>query len=142
MNIEYLTEQLTLIDTYSRRARSIAVQGSAAFLSNPILVDAAIREIVVLFESSHNIAKHIISESDWRAAQSKADAFQVLAEQGVIPAGLCEALCNASRFRNLATYQTARIDDERVFEILSDHLADFETFATTIAAWLQQRETA
>jgi uncharacterized protein YutE (UPF0331/DUF86 family) len=137
MNPEYLVEQLRLIDEYLRRARSVALRTKKEFLRDPILIDAAVREITVLFETAHNIAKHLISELGWRTAQSKAEAFEILAENHVLPEELCDAFRQASRFRNLATYQTAMIDNETVYRILTEHLEDFERFAVCVAQWLK-----
>ncbi len=111
---------------------------NVVILRDPILIDAAVRELVVLFETSHNIAKHLISESGWRPAASKAEAFEILAENGALPEDLCEALRQASRFRNLVTYQTTMIDNEIVHRILSQRLGDFERFAVAVAEWLQR----
>ena len=98
MNLEYLTEQLKLIEDYVSRARSISRHPKQEFLQNHILSDAAIRELTVLFETCHNIAKHLIAESGWRTAETKAEAFEILAEVGVLPDDLCDAFRQASRF--------------------------------------------
>lgn len=141
MNREYLLEQFGLLEEYLERARSISRRQEDEFLSDPILVDASVRQITVLFETSHNIAKHLIAELGWREAQSKAEAFEILAERDVLPAPLCDSLRQAARFRNLATYQTARLADKIVYEILTEHVADFEKFAAHVAHWLDEHAT-
>ena len=138
MNPDYLAEQLGLIEEYTARARSIAARKKEEFLRDPILSDAAVRELTVLFETSHNIAKHLIAELGWRTPRSKAEAFEILAEEGVMSHELCDAFRQASRFRNLVTYQTAIIDEEEVYRILSDRLGDFGHFAAAVASWLEQ----
>jgi len=118
MNRDYLVEQLKLINEYVTRARSISGHTKEEFLRDYLLIDAAVRELSVLFETSHNIAKHLIAELGWRTARSKAEAFEILAENDVLPRVLCDALRQASRFRNLVTYQTAIVDSEVVFDVL------------------------
>ena len=115
MNREYLIEQLSLMEDYIARAKSVSRRTKREFLEDKILVDAAIRELTVLFETAHNIAKHLISTRGWREAASKAEAFEILAEEGVLPKGLCDAFRRASRFRNLVTYQSAVVEDEIVY---------------------------
>ena len=96
MNPQYLVEQLQLIDEYVGHARSISRRTNEEFLADQILIDAAIHELTVLFETSHNVAKHLIAGLGWRTAQSEAEASEILAENKVLSDGLCEALRQAS----------------------------------------------
>jgi uncharacterized protein YutE (UPF0331/DUF86 family) len=141
VNQEYLLEQFRLIEEYLRRARGIASLSREDYLKDPYAVDASIREVIVLFEASHNVAKHLIARNDWRTPQSKAEAFEILGEQGILPQDLVDSLREAARFRNLATYQTVVIQDEIVYQILQDHLTDFERFLALIARWLSPEQS-
>lgn len=125
------------MEDYLGRGRRLAAKPKTEFLSDPISIDAAVREITVLFETAHNIAKHLIARNDWRSAQSKAEAFEILAEQSVLPNDLVGAFQAASRFCNLVTYQTSMVQDEVVHQILTQHLRDFEKFLSHVAAWLK-----
>jgi hypothetical protein len=97
LNPEYLLEQFQLIEEYLRRARGIAGRSREDYLGDPYAVDASIRELIVLFETSHNVAKHLISREGWRVPASKAEAFEVLGEQGILPTDLVDALNGFSR---------------------------------------------
>lgn len=134
----YLLQQFQLIQEYLSRAKRIAGRTKEEFLSDPIAIDAAIRELTVLFETSHNIAKHIIACNGWRNPTSKAETFEVLAEMGVLPNSLADSFRQASRFRNLVTYQTALIEEEIVYRILRERLIDFESFVSHVAQWLKK----
>jgi len=138
MNRDYLVNQLGMVEEYVSRARSVGGRSREEFLKDYVLIDAAIRELTVLFETCHNIAKHLIAESGWRVATSKAEAFEVLAEKDVIPVDLCNSLRKASRFRNLATYQTSILDVEVVYDVLNQGVGDFELFAGHVARWLER----
>jgi uncharacterized protein YutE (UPF0331/DUF86 family) len=136
VNPGYLLEQFQLIEEYLRRARGIAGRRREEYLNDPYAVDASVRELVVLFETSHNVAKHLISREGWRAPASKAETFEILGEQGILPEDLVDAFREAARFRNLVTYQTAVVRDEIVYQVLQAHLTDFERFLALIARWL------
>jgi uncharacterized protein YutE (UPF0331/DUF86 family) len=140
LNQDYLLEQFQLIEEYLRRARRIAALSKEDYLADPTAIDASVRQLTVLFETSHNIAKHLSSRFDWRSSNSKAETFEVLAEQGVLPEDLTQSFREASRFRNLVTYQTAMVADALVYEILQDHLGDFERFIGLVARWLASVE--
>jgi uncharacterized protein YutE (UPF0331/DUF86 family) len=135
-NQDYLLEQFGLAEEYLKRARGLASRSRTEYLNDPYAIDASVRELTVLFETAHNIAKHLISRNGWRAPLSKAEAFEILGEQGVLHGDLVESFRDAARFRNLVTYQTAVIKDEIVYQILQDHLSDFEHFLSDTARWL------
>ena len=67
-NLEYLAEQFELIEEYLRRARAIASLSLPEYLGDPNLVDASVRQLTVLFETCHNVGKHILSRRAWREA--------------------------------------------------------------------------
>lgn len=141
VNREYLLEQFRLMEDYLQRARGISSRSLEAFLADPIAVDASVRQLTVLFETSHNIAKHLVSRFGWRAPASKAETFEILAEQGVISDDLRDAFRGASRFRNLVVYQTAILQEEIVYQVLQENLPDFEAFTAAVAQWLSEQET-
>ena len=139
LNPSYLLEQFRLIEEYLRRARGIAARPREEYLQDPNLVDASVRQLTVLFETCHNVAKHLISRFDWRPPDTKAEAFEILCEHGVVTEDIQDAFRSAARFRNLVTYQTAIVQDDIVYRILQEHLADFESFLAAIAQWLKNQ---
>lgn len=141
INREYLLEQFRLAEEYLRRARGLASLSRDEYLLDKNAVDASVRQVTVLFETCHNIGKHLISRYEWRAPESKAETFEILAEQGVLPEDLIDAFRGASRFRNLVTYQTIIVQDELVYKILQEHLADFEQFLSCVARWLESGQS-
>lgn len=140
INEAYLTEQFHLMQEYLKRAREIARRPDDHFLADYMAIDAAVRQITVLFETAHNIAKHIIAQQAWKQAKSKAQAFEVLAESGVLSAALADAFKKASGFRNLVTYQTAMIDHTVVLRVLREHLGDFQLFLNQVAEWISKQK--
>jgi uncharacterized protein YutE (UPF0331/DUF86 family) len=142
VNREYLLEQFRLAEEYLGRARAIAGLSLQEYLQDKNAVDASVRQLTVLFETCHNIGKHLISRHDWRVPGSKAETFEILAEHAVLPSDLGDAFRGASRFRNLVTYQTAVVRDELVYEVLQNHLTDFDRFLSSVARWLESGEPA
>src|ERR1700712_851499 len=114
LNQGYLLDQFRLIEEYLRRARGIASRTREEYMGDPNLVDASVRQVTVLFETCHNVAKHLISRFGWQPPETKAGAFETLHEHGVVTEALRDAFRSAARFRNLVTYQTAVIQDDVV----------------------------
>jgi uncharacterized protein YutE (UPF0331/DUF86 family) len=139
VNEAYLLEQFRLMQDYLGRARHLAARPQQEFLGDPFAIDAAIREIMVLFETAHNVAKHLIAGNSWKSPSSKAEAFEILAANRVIPDSLVASFQAASRFRNLVTYQTSIVQDAVVHRILTQHLSDFEGFIASVAQWLKEK---
>jgi hypothetical protein len=73
LNREYLLEQFELIEEYLQRARRNAALSQEEYLADPTAIDASVRQLTVLFETSHNIAKHLSSRLGWRPSRSKAE---------------------------------------------------------------------
>jgi len=99
--------------------------------------NAAVRVLSVLFETAHNVAKHLIASNGWTAAGSKAESFEILAAEKVMPGQLADSFCQAARFRNLITYQTPIVNNNVVYDVLRNHLGDFEGFASHVAWWIE-----
>ena len=82
MNRDYLLDQLRLIQEYLGRARSLAQERREDFVGDWMKIDAAIRELTVLFETSHNIAKHLIASFEWPNAESEGPSFRDSSQRG------------------------------------------------------------
>lgn len=136
-NHDYLLEQFRIIEEYLGRARGIAGLSEQDYLGDLNLVDASIRQLTVLFETCHNIGKHLVASYGWRASTTKAETFEILAEQGILSQDLLLSFQDAARFRNLVTYQTAVVQNTLVFQVLRENLGDFERFLTSVSEWLE-----
>lgn len=76
-----------------------------------------------------DIAMHRISEMEIPAPQTMGDAFDLLAQQGLIDLPLCRRMRSAVGFRNLAVHNYDAINWAIVFAIAQTHLDDFRAFA-------------
>jgi uncharacterized protein YutE (UPF0331/DUF86 family) len=57
----------------------------------------------------------------------------------VIPQELADSLGNMARFRNLLVHGYGRVDDNRVWDILQQHLRDLEAYLLEISKTLQEK---
>lgn len=64
-------------------------------------------------------------------------AFDLLAEEGMIPASLAQRMRGAVGFRNIAVHNYQAVDWDIVHAITHDGLDDFRDFARRIAALLE-----
>lgn len=70
---------------------------------------------------------------------SAEEEFLEKLEGKVLKPATVENLKRMKGFRNLLVHGYAKIDDEKVFEILSDSLGDFEDFKTQVLKFLKTR---
>lgn len=65
------------------------------------------------------------------------DLFDKLARQGVISASMAGTLKRMKGLRNLLVHEYGRINDEIVFQTISQQLGDFDAFKREILAVLR-----
>ncbi len=90
---------------------------------------------VTAIEACVDVALHLIASERWGRPSTNAGALRLLAEHGVIDAGLADRLANAVGFRNVLVHRYTDVDDRRVIAALAD-LDDLRDFVTAIEARL------
>ncbi len=101
----------------------------------PFLLDAVKYLFVTTIEGCVDVAHHIAASEQWGAPDTNAAAFALLADHGVIDAGLVRRMARAVGFRNVLVHQYAVVDDERVIASL-DELDDLRRFVHQVSAWM------
>lgn len=96
---------------------------------------------VVAAEISIDVGNHIIAAESLRAPESFSDVFAVLAESSWLDEDLAGQLAEMARFPNLLVHGYARVDDERVLDILHSSLDDLAAYTAAIGASLSSEES-
>ncbi len=116
--------------------REIAAQGPEAFREDFRNHQSALRLLQISIEDMINVAGHVIARRSYRAPRDFADAFSVLAEQGIVSAAEADRYARMARFRNRIVHVYWDLDLTQVFGILEADLADFDRFAETVESLL------
>lgn len=95
------------------------------------------RTLQIAVEACLDVTHHLISDGKWREPDSFADAFVVLAENGVITWEQADRYALMARFRNRIVHYYEKVDPEQVYVIFKKRLGDFDDFVATISTWLQ-----
>ncbi|WP_297489904.1 DUF86 domain-containing protein [Thermococcus sp.] len=98
--------------------RGITEKGVEAFLSENCLRYAAKYLLITAIEGAFSVCNHIAVRKG-RIPKSYSECFKQLADLGVIEKELGERLSEMTKFRNLLVHQYWRVDDERVFRIMT-----------------------
>jgi uncharacterized protein YutE (UPF0331/DUF86 family) len=102
-------------------------------LGDPDRLAAVKYRFVVAIEICIDVGQHIVASDGLRAPTSFVDVFAILAEAGFVPASLVATLQDMARFRNLLVHGYLRVDDQRVVQILTSRLGDFDIFRAEVA---------
>jgi uncharacterized protein YutE (UPF0331/DUF86 family) len=119
-----------------RRLRELGALPETEFLADFRNTESAKYLMLVATESAIDLCNHIAARQGGRAPQGYADCFAVLADIGVIDDGLAQRLGQIARFRNLLVHLYWRVDNQRVYELISSSLKDIDAYIGTVLEWI------
>ncbi|MBF0449305.1 MAG: DUF86 domain-containing protein [Candidatus Magnetomorum sp.] len=103
------------------------------------------RTLHIAIESCLDIVHHIISEMKFRQPSSYADAFAVLAENGIIPLESLQEYQPMAKFRNKIVHNYDKIDPEVIYGIFKKRLGTFDRLKKEVEEfcerYFQQKES-
>lgn len=83
-----------------------------------------------------DIGLHLLAEKGEPAPRTMGEAFDQLAEAGIISNAVRQSMRSAVGFRNVAVHSYRAIDWEIVHGITRERLDDFRAFAASVAAFI------
>lgn len=107
-----------------------------AFVSDGQAVDATKYRLLVALEAAVAICMHVTSRLSARTPETYAACFDALRDAAVLPPDLAERLGRMARFRNRLVHLYWRIDNERLWTILQEHLGDLDEYLVVVGTLL------
>ena len=101
-------------------------------------VESAKHLLQVSIECCLDLAHHIIADAGLRTPADYYDSFVVLNEAGILPDDFMPTLRQMVSFRNRIVHLYWDADESVVYDILHNHLGDFDTFVQYILDYLAQ----
>lgn len=132
VSAEKLSEKMIKIDEFLELLQEISATPLEDFLKNKILVGSAKYYLQVSIECCLDIANHIIAAEQFRAPKDYSDSFTVLEENSVIAPALGMNLRKMAKFRNRLVHLYGEIDDEYVFNFITEDLKDIQVYKSAI----------
>lgn len=108
--------------------KSLSSQGKDNLISDSNLIDAAKYKLLVAIEASLSICNHIAARLEKKIPESYSDCFVILGKEEIISEELSKRLANMAKLRNMLVHIYWEIDDEIVFNIITENLEDLEEF--------------
>ena len=124
-----LADQIALL-----RARRPAAMETLE--TDSLLRDGIALALLVACQEVVDVAYHVVAAEGWGVPTSNADAFDSMAQHGVVAKDTAAAVAKVVRARNRIAHGDASIDHARLWTELPDGLATLERFSREVAAWL------
>ena len=84
-------------------------------------------------ESALDLAHHLIADRGWKTPSSYREAFQVLAQEGVLLPELARQMEAWAGLRNVLVHFYREVDHDRLFEILQRDLDQLQAYAAAVS---------
>lgn len=129
---------LTLLSRYVRILRQLSQVPLAEFADDPRNYGSAERFLQLAIETTLSVGHHLIAEGGFDQPDTYAAVFAVLGREGVLDAEFAGDLQPMARMRNRLVHHYEDVTAERVHEILTTRLSDFDRFAREITVYLDR----
>jgi uncharacterized protein YutE (UPF0331/DUF86 family) len=129
---DLVLRRLTLLESYLGQLapyRGIDVDVYRADWKTQRIVE---RTLHLAIEVCMDVADHLVADRRLRVPETGAEAFEILAEAGLLPAPLATALASMVGFRNILVHDYARLDPAIVVRVLRSDLSDIERFREAV----------
>lgn len=103
------------------------------FKTDTDMQDIVMHNLQLAIQGAIDIASHIISDEGWGVPNTLVGLFDVLREHNVIDGKLTDIMKKMAGFRNLIIHEYDVIDLDKVYQILTSRLGDFDAFLKQIA---------
>lgn len=133
-----ILRKLADIEEYLSQIREYSDISVTEYSGNWKIQRIAERTLQIMVETCLDISSHVIADKRYRVADSYADMFRVLQENGIIDEALFVSLEKMARFRNYVVHHYDKIDPSIVVTILNKNLGDFQKFEGAVIAFIKK----
>lgn len=132
-NLTVIENKLSFIRKYLTILKDYRSKSFETISKDVILRGALERHLYLVVQASIDCAEAVIAYKNLRKPTSYKEAFEILLEDKIIPAGLCEDLAKMVGFRNIITHGYADVDYRLLYKILMEDISDIEKFVNIVA---------
>jgi uncharacterized protein YutE (UPF0331/DUF86 family) len=133
-----VVRKLTSLTEHVARLRRRRAGDLPGFRADVDLQDAVGMSLLVAVQDALDIALHMASDEGWGVPPSYAESFGLLQRHAVIDEPLAQALVRMATLRKRLAHGYATVDVERIWAELPSGIVALETFAATIARWIDR----
>ncbi len=139
MDKERIYIKLDEIDQYLKEIEEIIPSSSAEYSTDPMRKRALERLIQITVESVMDVSAILVKEMRLGLPYGEEDFLDKISGTVLNPV-LVEKLGEMKGFRNILVHGYSQIDDERVYEILTNDIEDVIEFKEAVIEFLRRTE--
>lgn len=128
------------LDTYLDQLRQLAGLPREELANDLVKLGAAKYYLQVAIECCIDVANHIVARQGFRAPESYADSFTVLAENKVIKEDFASTAHKMVRMRNRLVHLYWEVDVNILHDTLQKNLDDFDRFKAYVYGYMRALE--
>jgi uncharacterized protein YutE (UPF0331/DUF86 family) len=118
--------------------RGYILKGREEILNDPTRLSSAKYNLIVAIQGCIDICNHIVAKVGGRAPEDYGDCFRLMVDLGILEKGFADRLVQMVKFRNLLIHLYWEVDNDRVYQILTNNLDDFDQFLSAVGKFLQR----
>ena len=130
-------KKLMMLREHASRIRARRPATAAEFGADVVQQDAIALNFLVAAQEAGDIAMHIASDEGWGLPSSYREAFEILANHGVIALDHASELATVIFVRNLIAHGYSNLDPARFWGDLPRGLDSLDRFVAAIATRLE-----
>src|SRR5436305_14625250 len=131
-----VAQELKEIDRRIARTRAVCPADPEDLAADEDALEQVSFNLLLGVQAYIDLATHLIADEGWGPAATAREAFERLAEHGVISRQTVSALRNAVGLRNVVAHGYSGVDPMRIYAAARTGLADLERFASEVSAWV------
>jgi uncharacterized protein YutE (UPF0331/DUF86 family) len=136
VNRNVVAAKLAELDLRIERIVKHRAISTVELAANADALDLVAFNLMLAVQICADIASHIISDAGWPSARTLGDAFERLAQHGVVTQPTSAALARAVGLRNVVAHGYAGVDVDLVHAAASHGIADLKQFGREVARWV------
>ena len=132
-NLNTIDNKISQIRKYLLRAKSYLPNSRQEIETDDRIRDSLERVLYLITQASIDLGDIVISYRKLRKPGNQSEIFQIIHEHDIISRELMEKLISMTGFRNVIAHDYAKINYDRVYEVLHKDLQDIEEFSDIIS---------
>lgn len=123
-----LENKIYFVKKNLKKLNELKEESEENFLSDYKIYDSAKYNLQVSIEALVDIGNHIISRESFDLPETNADTFKILVNENIISKDRLKSYIAMAKFRNMVVHLYDKIDEEEIYNIVQNHLDDFDYF--------------
>ena len=125
---DLVRRRLALLDQYLAQLAQYGTLTLAEYESDWRTQRIVERTLHLGIETCMDLADHVVADRKLRVPDTGAEAFEILAEAGILPGELGRSLATMVGFRNILVHDYAKLDPAVVLRVLGHDVQDLVRF--------------